>query len=335
MLARMGGLPSPLMSGSSKLPAAAFAAGRSQTRSTEAYEAYLRGRQLVAERAAATGPAAIKEFERAIALDPAFAAAHAGLVDAYVIAAEYSGYDLKTATAAAERHAAIALDLAPASAEALTANAVLKIDAGENEAGLAFADRALLANQNLADAHHRRALALIGLGRAAEAYEELKIVKALDPLNPNALSNITVMSLEFGDFETAKAAAADNIKWNPRSAIAHKSESELLARLGDYAGAHRSLKTAEALNPTDKSLADYFAQLYWEIDMKAEARTYANRWLSKAILSTGDRTTALALAAANANDPYAGVIANLAGDSRQAAAYCRTGSSSRFPVTTL
>ena len=51
---------------------------------TEAHEAYLRGRYLVVQRTRATIEGAIREFEKAIALDPEYALAHAELAIATV-----------------------------------------------------------------------------------------------------------------------------------------------------------------------------------------------------------------------------------------------------------
>ena len=53
---------------------------------TEAHDAYLRGRYLVVQRTTTTIEAAVREFEKAITLDPGYALAHAELAIAYLLA---------------------------------------------------------------------------------------------------------------------------------------------------------------------------------------------------------------------------------------------------------
>jgi TolB-like protein/DNA-binding SARP family transcriptional activator len=59
------------------------------TSNVAAYDAYLRGRHLLRVRTRARTLAAIREFQRAIAFDTVYAAAFAGLADAYTTLAEY------------------------------------------------------------------------------------------------------------------------------------------------------------------------------------------------------------------------------------------------------
>jgi TolB-like protein len=89
------------------------------TASTEAHDAYLRGRYLVIQRTPATVNGAVREFEKAIVLDPDYALAHAELAIAILLSPTYR--DDLTVTEAISRaapHAERAMALDPNLAEA-------------------------------------------------------------------------------------------------------------------------------------------------------------------------------------------------------------------------
>jgi len=85
---------------------------KSYTQNTEAYELYLKGRFYIARRGASTFTA-LQYFEKAIALDPGFALAHAGYADANLIIAVYGMLPPKGAMALAKQSAEKALKLDP------------------------------------------------------------------------------------------------------------------------------------------------------------------------------------------------------------------------------
>jgi TolB-like protein len=97
----------------SRLKVALLAGARRPTANMEAYELYLHGRHELNQRSPISVRAAIQYFERCIALDPAYALAHAGLVDCYGIAAPQGL--LSQAVAQTHAHAAVkkAMELAP------------------------------------------------------------------------------------------------------------------------------------------------------------------------------------------------------------------------------
>jgi TolB-like protein len=64
--------------------------GRRRTQSSEAYQEYLKGRYYWNKRSAADLNTAIEHFNAAIAQDPTFAPAHAGLADCYVVLSMYA-----------------------------------------------------------------------------------------------------------------------------------------------------------------------------------------------------------------------------------------------------
>jgi adenylate cyclase len=152
-------------------------------RSLEAYQAYVRGRQLVGQytqRAALDAPA---HFRRAIALDPGYAQAYAGLADALALQAQWrfapAAQVLPEGAAAASR----ALDLAPDLAEAHMAQGHLRSLGGDGDGARRAFERALALNPGLFDAwsyYARHCYAHGEHARAAELFERAHRVRPDD-----------------------------------------------------------------------------------------------------------------------------------------------------------
>ena len=125
---------------------------------TEAHDAYLRGRYLVVQRTKATIEGAVREFEKAIMLDPDYALAHAELTIATMMLARYLYGDLTRADASARAkpHAERAMALAPNLAEAQAAAGFLVVASGDRritetmEEGLTYFERAIQINPSYA-----------------------------------------------------------------------------------------------------------------------------------------------------------------------------------------
>ncbi len=155
------------------------------TTNLEAYQCYLRGRFLMNFQKSLMDSffAARKAFEQAIALDPEYAAAHAGLSECYN-ALGYTGF-LPSAEASrgALAHARRALELDPDLAEAHTqqgwTKATFSIDLATAEPDF---QRALALSPDFAPAHGYYANLLTALGRPDEALAQADRARQLDPL---------------------------------------------------------------------------------------------------------------------------------------------------------
>jgi adenylate cyclase len=180
----------------------------------EAYEAYLRGRQLVGQFSQRTILQAPDFFRRAIALEPGFAQAHAGLADALAQQAQWrfarASEVLPEGTVAANR----ALDLAPDLAEAHLAQGHLRSVAGDAEGARRAFERALELNPGLFDAWHYYARDCYSRGeyaRAAELFQRAHRVRP-DDFTPLIFAASSLRAL--GDEEGARvltARAADGL----------------------------------------------------------------------------------------------------------------------------
>jgi TolB-like protein len=154
------------------------------TANTEAHEAYLRGRYLVVQRGEASIAGAVREFEKAITLDPEYALAHAELAMAVLLLSD----DL-TATEAIARatpHAELAMALDSSLAEAHAATGfVLWDQEGENlEEVLTQFEQAIQINPNYSLVYTwMGGLLADDLGRYKEAFIAAETALRLNPLS--------------------------------------------------------------------------------------------------------------------------------------------------------
>jgi TolB-like protein/DNA-binding winged helix-turn-helix (wHTH) protein/Tfp pilus assembly protein PilF len=149
-----------------------------------AHEEYLRGRHAWSKRTAAGFREAISHFEAAIAHDPAYARAYAGLADCYGL---MSGYTLEPQSEyipKARAAALKALELDPNLAEAHTSLALIaqNYDWDWQTAEREYR-RAIELDPNYATAHHWFGECLAFLGRFQEAESEMERARQLDPLS--------------------------------------------------------------------------------------------------------------------------------------------------------
>jgi TolB-like protein/DNA-binding winged helix-turn-helix (wHTH) protein/Flp pilus assembly protein TadD len=158
---------------------------RVTTTSTEAHDAYLRGRYLVSHINPAAVQGAVQEFETAIALDPEYALAHADLAAAIVLQTSRSYGELtKTeALARAAPHAERAMALDPILAEAHHATARVKSLQGRYIEAQEYFLQAIRINPNYARAYNNYGVLLArNFGRYAESFEMHEAALRLDPL---------------------------------------------------------------------------------------------------------------------------------------------------------
>jgi TolB-like protein/predicted Ser/Thr protein kinase len=150
----------------------------------EAYEQYQMGRYRLAERTVAGLEAAVGHFERAIAIDPTYALAYAGLADVHVLLPFFSS-DVPPAVgrarAVAAANRALALDSSLGQSQAalgLVSEFEFKWDAAEGHFR-----RAIALDPGYATAHHWYADMLARRGRKSEALAEIRKALELDPLS--------------------------------------------------------------------------------------------------------------------------------------------------------
>jgi eukaryotic-like serine/threonine-protein kinase len=152
------------------------------TANREAYDEYLRGRYAFSKRGERGLQTAIDLFERAIARDPRFARAHAGLAMAYVVLPIFSGAlstDSALSLALASGDHALDLDSSLADAHLAIAYA-RKMQWQWPEAERHFRAAAALSPDD-AGVHHWYGVHLYAQGEIERSVDELRRAKELDP----------------------------------------------------------------------------------------------------------------------------------------------------------
>ena len=181
---------------------------REPTANLSAYEYFLRGRSEMSNPTRQANYEARAQFERAIALDPSFAAAVAALGWAHFESAvsgwsEFRADEVKQAEALADK--ALALDPTTTSALRLLAN--LRSFRHDYSAAAAHVDRALAVNPSDAENFRARGYILIAAGKPAEAVTWLEGALRIDGVNALAAMNLGVAKYFLGRYEQAVAAS--------------------------------------------------------------------------------------------------------------------------------
>jgi len=174
-----------------------------KTENVQAFELYQMGRFNWDKRTEDGLITSIEYFEKAIAEDPGYGLAVAGLADAYAIMAGYGWMDRKEGIDNAEMLVLKALELDVNQAEAYTVKGFLSYlnwEWGKSEQAF---KRALELNPNSAIAHAYYAHLLNSIGRDEEARKHMDIALELDPLSFNNRDSSARFYYHRGNFSEA------------------------------------------------------------------------------------------------------------------------------------
>jgi serine/threonine protein kinase/tetratricopeptide (TPR) repeat protein len=225
------------------------------TSNPEAYRLYLEGRQAWYGRTPEGLKKSIGLFQQAIAADPNYALAYAGLSDSYAVAPSYGAgiSSLQGMTQGLEASKK-AVELDPSLPEAHTSRAAaLAMSWKWSEAETEFR-RALELNPNSATVHYFYAVDfLIPQNRLDEALEQFRIAISLDPLSPIVNTNLAMLLMEMHRYPESKAQYEKTIERDPKFPPAHFKFSQLYAAQGDFTNAVREIQkwsiTTEPVTP--------------------------------------------------------------------------------------
>jgi len=242
------------------------------TENTEAYQLYLKGRYWWNKRTEESLKKGIEYFNQAIAQDPSYALAYAGLADSYNLLPRYGSLPPGEAFPKAKAAATRALELDDALAEAHTSLAYASVfyDWDWSGAEREF-KRAIELNPTYATAHHWYALYLAAKGRLDEAITEMKRAQELDPLSLIINSNFGRILYYARQYDQAIEQYRKTLDLDQNFVEAHLRMAQAYQQQGMYADAISELQKVITLSQgsTGKGMVGY---VYAASGKKAQAQ---------------------------------------------------------------
>jgi DNA-binding winged helix-turn-helix (wHTH) protein/thioredoxin-like negative regulator of GroEL len=220
--------------------------GRVTTANADAYRAYLQGRNDWSRRSEQALKRAAERFQHAVALDPGFAAAYAGLADCYATMGSLSYLAPTDAFPVARRYATRALELDPSLAEA--------------HASLGFVQLYFDWNWPAADAEFQRSIALdpgypatrqwygiylMAAARPTAALAEMHRARQRDPLSLPINTDIGFCHYYAGQYEEATRQLQFVLELSGDFAPAHLWLGRTYQELGRYDDAIAAFRHVE------------------------------------------------------------------------------------------
>ena len=227
------------------------------TSSMDAHDLYLKGRHHWNKRTGEDLRKAIALFQQALELDPAYALAHAGLADSYLLLSEYSEAPPAEVIPKAKAHAFKAMELDGTLAEPHATLGLISANDYEWRTAEREYKRAIELRPGYATAHHWYALLLTSQARFPEARAEAEQARQLDPASRVINNMVGVVFLQSRDYDRAIDAFRKTMDLDPGFASAH----ELLACA--YLGAGRRAEALAELGPATDSDFKHAALRAW------------------------------------------------------------------------
>lgn len=173
------------------------------TTSLQAYEHYLRGMALWHQRTADSLRGAVEAFDAALAVDPDFAKAHAGLALTWSVYPGYVTMDLEDAIGRVVHHAERATSLDPENTEALAALANAYASEGRLSEAAELYDRAIELSPSFATAYQWYGRVRVYQGDYEAAQRLMQRAHDLDPRSRIIAANLAWAYLSGGELAQA------------------------------------------------------------------------------------------------------------------------------------
>ncbi len=244
---------------------------KAPTANPEAYELYLKGRFFWNKRSGVDLRKAIEFFNQAIAKDPSYALAYAGMADSYLLLPNYGGAPTADVVPPARAAVTKALELDDSLAEAHASLGLLDTLDLRLERAITHFERAVQLKPNYATAHHWLGLGHLSLGHFDQAIVEGKRATELDPLSVIINADLAWTYASAHRLDEAEAQARKTLEIDPRFFLAHYYLGGVHQAKGQLPEAISEFRQAFDLNGDSYSLA-MLGQAYARTGNKVEAQ---------------------------------------------------------------
>jgi len=244
---------------------------KAPTADPEAYELYLKGRFFWSKRSGADLRKAIEYFNQAIAKDPNYALAYAGLADSYLLLPNYGSASTQESVPSARAALKKALELDDSLAEAHASSGLLDTFECRLDRAISDFERAIQLKPNYATAHHWLMFGRLSLGHFDQAIEEGKRALKLDPLSPIINADFAWTYFCAQRFDKAERQARKTLEIDPQFFLAHYYLGQVLQFKGHLTEAIAEFQKAVDLNGDPDSLG-MLGQAYARNGQKDEAQ---------------------------------------------------------------
>jgi adenylate cyclase len=224
---------------------------RRGTENVEAYETWLRARELLGGGTRESVVQARAMYRRSIAIDPTFANPHAGLALAEIM--DYINdwaADPAAALGEAERCARRALELSPQEPVTHLALGNVLLWRRNHEGALSEFRRALALDRSYAQGYSATGMVLMYAGRPTEALEPIAMAMRLDPHYATIVLHFLAQAhFALGSYETAARYLVDRIARNPSTDASRMLLASCYGHLGRIDDARKTWAEVLEVNP--------------------------------------------------------------------------------------
>ncbi|WP_337042175.1 helix-turn-helix domain-containing protein [Emticicia sp. 17c] len=244
------------------------------TKNLEAYQEYLKGKQLMLLRTKDKLEAAIERFDRAIALDPNFADAFAYKASAYHILGNSSFINMEQSIRLSEQNALAALQLDAENGLAYAALANGYRQQSKWEQAITTYQIALKYSPNDAQIIYWYSISLRSIGELDKAIEYSTKALSLDPLYPTILFGHIGNCSYAGKFKEAEESIKEGQALFSNYYMYYYVRAFYQLNLNNYEEALKDFQRASELSPHTRLVETYIAFCQGRLGQTAKVKAY-------------------------------------------------------------
>jgi DNA-binding winged helix-turn-helix (wHTH) protein/tetratricopeptide (TPR) repeat protein len=246
------------------------------TENIEAYHLYLKGRYFWSKYTKEGVDRSIEYYQQAIAADPVYALAYAGLAEAYyALSTTYLPPREAMPKARAAVMKALEIDGTLSEAHSTLGMIGMLYDWDWAEAERAY-QRAIEFSPRNAIAHQRYGMYLDMMGRFDEGLAEMKLAQELDPLSLPTNVNIGVTYYLMGQYDRAIAQYKSALEMDPSFSLAHHHLAQVYTIQGRFPEALEEFQNAKLLEESPFALG-HLGRIYAMMGKRSEALKILDR----------------------------------------------------------